>query len=237
MKKTKKLLAFFLTLSVLLSMVSFVPFSIGAAAPVATCTVAVKENNIGSSDYCVTADVTFASSSEFTAGVFKFEAQGLTFKDCTVKECVGGAAPEVEAAPEKSKIIFTGFSSSEVNDFRSYTKLTLSLKFTPSDGSNGVPSGKTYTVAVKDISIANVDEVKFLTADAQGQTSNTHIPGDINMDGRVNNKDLTRLFQYLSDWDVQVDSNALDVNGDGKVNNKDLTRLFQYLSDWDVQIF
>ena len=65
----------------------------------------------------------------------------------------------------------------------------------------------------------------------------THTAGDINGDGKVNNKDLTRLFQYLSDWDVEVEEKALDVNGDGKVNNKDLTRLFQYLSDWDVEIF
>ena len=63
-----------------------------------------------------------------------------------------------------------------------------------------------------------------------------HMPGDINNDGAVNNKDVTRLFQYLSNWDVIVNEAALDVNGDGNVNNKDLTRLFQYLSNWNVEI-
>ena len=72
---------------------------------------------------------------------------------------------------------------------------------------------------------------------AVAASTNNTIAGDINGDGNVNNKDLTRLFQYLSDWDVTVNEEALDVNGDNKVNNKDLTRLFQYLSDWDVEIF
>ena len=63
-----------------------------------------------------------------------------------------------------------------------------------------------------------------------------HLPGDINGDGDVNNKDATRLFQYLSGWEVDVVEEALDVNGDGSVNNKDATRLFQYLSGWNVEI-
>lgn len=63
------------------------------------------------------------------------------------------------------------------------------------------------------------------------------LPGDINGDQKVNNKDFTRLFQYLSDWDVEVSETCLDVNNDGNINNKDFSRLFQYLSGWDVEIY
>lgn len=69
-------------------------------------------------------------------------------------------------------------------------------------------------------------------------SSDNYTPGDINGDGDVNNKDFTRLFQYLSKWDdIKVNEAALDVNGDKSIDNKDLTRLFQYLSDWEVDIF
>ncbi len=63
------------------------------------------------------------------------------------------------------------------------------------------------------------------------------VPGDINKDGDTNNKDLTRMFQYLANWNVEVNEPViLDTNGDGNINNKDLTRLFQYLADWDVDL-
>ena len=64
----------------------------------------------------------------------------------------------------------------------------------------------------------------------------THTPGDINGDGSVNNKDLTRLMKYLAGEGVEVIEAALDVNGDGTVNNKDLTRLMKYLAGADVTI-
>ena len=76
-----------------------------------------------------------------------------------------------------------------------------------------------------------------LSRELEAVPSSQHLPaGDINGDGSVDNKDLTRLFQYLSDWDVEVIEGNIDANGDGDVNNKDLTRLFQYLSDWDVEL-
>ena len=63
-----------------------------------------------------------------------------------------------------------------------------------------------------------------------------HIPGDINGDGVVNNKDVLRLQKYLKDPTTTVNAAALDVNGDGKVNNKDLIRLTRWLKYHDVEI-
>ena len=60
--------------------------------------------------------------------------------------------------------------------------------------------------------------------------------GDVNGDGMINDNDVELFAKYLTDWNVEVNTNALDVNGDGKVNNKDVTRLMQYLAGWDVEI-
>lgn len=64
----------------------------------------------------------------------------------------------------------------------------------------------------------------------------TYIAGDINGDGDVNGKDLTRLMKYISGEDVTAVSENLDTNGDGTVNGKDLTRLMRYLSGEDVEL-
>ena len=63
-----------------------------------------------------------------------------------------------------------------------------------------------------------------------------YISGDVNGDEAVNMADLTRLQQYLAQWEVTVDEKAADVNGDGKLTMGDLTRLQQYLADWDVEL-
>jgi len=63
-----------------------------------------------------------------------------------------------------------------------------------------------------------------------------YLPGDINGDGKVNNRDAARLLQYLAGWDVEVVEEALDANGDDKVNNRDAARILQYLAGWDVEL-
>ncbi len=60
--------------------------------------------------------------------------------------------------------------------------------------------------------------------------------GDVNNDTDINMKDLTRLQQYLAEWEVYVNENAADVTGDKKVDMKDLTRLQQYLAKWEVTL-
>lgn len=114
-----------------------------------------------------------------------------------------------------------------------YATLTFVVSDHADGGSTAVISATYNPDDVYDITETNIP---FAVIDGI-ITVIEYIPGDINGDGEVNNKDITRLFQYLSDWDVSVNERALDVNGDGDINNKDLTRLFQYLSDWDVEIY
>ena len=63
------------------------------------------------------------------------------------------------------------------------------------------------------------------------------IAGDVNGDGKVNNKDVSALFKHVSGISVTVDETGADCNGDGSVNNKDVSLLFKYVSGMDVQIF
>ena len=53
-------------------------------------------------------------------------------------------------------------------------------------------------------------------------------PYDINGDGHINSKDLTRLMKFIAGEKVEVVS--ADVNRDGTVNSKDLTRLMKYMA-------
>jgi len=66
----------------------------------------------------------------------------------------------------------------------------------------------------------------------------THVPGDIDGDGIVNNKDATYMLRYLAGWNIEdINTIALDTTGDGRVNNKDGTRLLRYLVQGDVEIY
>ena len=62
------------------------------------------------------------------------------------------------------------------------------------------------------------------------------MPGDVNDDGAIDNKDYALLMQYLNGWSVQIVSENADVNGDRAIDNKDYALLMQYLNGWDVEL-
>ena len=85
--------------------------------------------------------------------------------------------------------------------------------------------------------IAGGYKISWIPIDKLSELFVEHMPGDINGDGVVNTKDLTRLMKYLSGEEVDVVSEAADVNGDGAVNGKDLTRLMKYISGKEAENF
>ena len=62
----------------------------------------------------------------------------------------------------------------------------------------------------------------------------TVLLGDVDGNGRINNRDLGRLQQYINEWDVTVNTDACDMDENGRINNRDLGRLQQYINEWDV---
>ncbi len=64
----------------------------------------------------------------------------------------------------------------------------------------------------------------------------TQLPGDVNSDGKQNNKDLVLLLRYLNGWNVIVDEDHADVDGNGKLSTADILLLQQYLNGWDVEL-
>lgn len=62
------------------------------------------------------------------------------------------------------------------------------------------------------------------------------LPGDINGDGEVENKDVTCLIRYLKYHDIPAVKANVDTNGDNEPDNKDVTQLIRYIKYHDVTI-
>lgn len=118
---------------------------------------------------------------------------------------------------------------------KSYPKCTLTLMNYLSDKtldkisyvSSPVVEGKTTEVCV---SVYGFDENSTFSV------SPDHLPGDVNGDGKVNNRDASSILRMLAGYDVDVNESALDVNGDGNVNNRDVSTILRYLAGYLVQM-
>ena len=59
--------------------------------------------------------------------------------------------------------------------------------------------------------------------------------GDVNGDGRLNNRDLALLQRYLAHWEVTIDPIAAEISGDDSIDNRDLVQLQRILNKHAVQ--
>ena len=61
----------------------------------------------------------------------------------------------------------------------------------------------------------------------------TVLLGDVDDNGKVNNRDLGRLQQYINEWPISINTDAADLDDNGKINNRDLGRLQQIVNEWE----
>ncbi|MBQ8857591.1 MAG: GBS Bsp-like repeat-containing protein [Lachnospiraceae bacterium] len=156
----------------------------------------------------------------------------LTLENVSYNSSIGGQSQQPQNMTSPVTLNWYNGSADSEGD---WTFATLTFKVSE-DAEADTTANITVTYNADDVYDISETNIDFAVQNGAIIIAD-YLPGDINGDGYVNNKDLTRLFQYLSDWDVEVVQAALDVNGDGSINNKDQTRLFQYLSDWDVVIY
>ncbi len=230
MKKClKSTLAILLTAVMLLSVV---PFGV-SAAETGKLTFTVSNKNAVPGE-TVDVDIVMSNNPGIASISLNvgYDSDILTVENITFNSDMGGTTQTSQLTKNPAKIIWISSTSNYNGDatvatitFRVNADITdnvatnVELTYDPDD---------IYNIAEDNIECDIVNGVVNVVA---------AVPGDINGDTKVNNKDVTRLMQYLAHWDVFVNAPTLDTNGDGKVNNKDVTRLMQYLAHWDVKIF
>ena len=157
----------------------------------------------------------------------------LTAESVVYNESIGGMFMQPQTM--KSPLILNWFNGAA--DLKEANPLFATLNIRIS-GSAKTGSTLPITISYEQNNVYNIrEEDVYLEVVNGGVKVAEYMSGDMNGDNVVDNKDLTRLFQYLSSYSGADLAVSGDVNKDGKVDNKDLTRLFQYLSGWQVQIY
>ena len=74
-------------------------------------------------------------------------------------------------------------------------------------------------------------KVRLMNGDEIADEKEIVVTGDMNGDGKINNRDVSMIVRYLVDKEVAslAQLTAIDVNGDGYVNNRDASMVSRYL--------
>ena len=137
--------------------------------------------------------------------------------------------PEGEWSEVKGKFVFNWLSAAKtLEGDMTFVTLTFSV---PEDAENGIFLPVTAVIKPYNVFAGLNTEVAYKLINGGVDVKNYEL-GDVNGDGKVNNKDVVALFKFLNNVytedDVIVD--ACDFNCDGKINNKDVVALFRYVS-------
>ena len=140
-----------------------------------TCTVVGSQYDYGDTNSYVTAQVTFESSTAFTAGTFTASAPGLSLTDCEVVTKEGDDAnPKLYLNVSANKILFAGFEEDSTNEFRAYTSLTLLLKYTINAGKlETTAKGTSWIVSISGVSVTSEDEKTYASPSVSTTVANS----------------------------------------------------------------
>ena len=87
------------------------------------------------------------------------------------------------------------------------------------------------------LSVLLVVAVLAAMATAFSASAATLMYGDLDNNGKINNRDLGLLQRYINGVSgTTIDEALADVDASGKINNRDLGRLQQYLNGYDVTL-
>ena len=98
------------------------------------------------------------------------------------------------------------------------------------------PVGDVFTVKCSPDSPA-AEYAKMVGAETVLMKDYTGEPGDINCDGKLNNRDLKQLQSYIFCGGTEQLTPSYDVNGDGCVDGLDITRLRDFLAGLGVTVY
>lgn len=160
-----------------------------------------------------------------------YDKKILSLEKVTYNTEMGGITQSSKLTENPVKLLWVN-SNSDYSGDAVFATLTYKVN---ENASNNASSD--IELSVDEDNIYNLNETNVKSRTVNGKVSvQTVIAGDINNDSKVNNKDVSRLMQYLANWHVEVNTSVIDCNGDSKVNNKDVSRLMQYLANWDVEL-
>lgn len=231
MKARKRILAFLLTLSM---MVSLMPFSVFAETDDEV--IIRMEETWAAAGTNIKVDISVSGNPGIIGGTLTVSwPQELTL----VEDESGNAFEEITYQPP-SRYINTGTNfvwyGSDITEVIDGTILSLTFEV-PENASDSAE----YPISISGKGFSDVNEN---VVDNISYVSNyirviNYIPGDVSGDGIVSPLDLVSLARYISDgcvtdpegYNVTLNDLAADVNDDGEIAPMDLILISRYISD------